>query len=121
MTADLDKRTGTDIITDLYNLTNDMVRQRDDADFLIEGVDRREKLMDEYDAYAREHPDEDQTEIKKMIREIIVLDKKIRASVTAHKVDVESKLAEAKNKQQLMGSYLNNMQSAAGSYMDYKK
>ncbi|MDR2932631.1 MAG: flagellar protein FliT [Oscillospiraceae bacterium] len=115
-----EERTGIMIITDLYNLTNSMVRQIGDSDYLVECVDKRQKLMDEYDAYKALHPDEDITEIKKVVKDILVMDQRINASLNTHKREVKEKLSGAQTQQKAMG-YASNYMSSSGSYMNYKK
>lgn len=120
MSSAAQDRTGLLIITDLYNLTTRMSRQTNDPDFLVESVEKRQALMDEYDAYKADHPDEDITEIKKLVKEIIAMDKKISSSLTYHQNDVKRKLSESQNKQRVMG-YGNQGTSSSGSLMNYSK
>ena len=115
-----DERTGRMIITDLYNLTSSMARQSSDPDFLMEGVEKRQALMDEYDAWRALHPDEDITEIKQMVKEILVMDKKINAALGTLRNSAKDQLTEAQSRQKAMSYAVGNV-SSSGSYMDYKK
>lgn len=125
MSKTVNERSGLAVISDLLDLTRRMA-ESEDADFLVDSVERRDKLMDEYDRlkvsspYAAEAIEKDKPEISRMIAEIIELDKRINQSLnalyTATKHDLEGANAGRK-----ILNYTNNAISASGSYMDYKK
>lgn len=118
MTA-ANERDALAIIQELYTLTEAMVQRTDDPDFLAESVERRQALMDEYDAYAKDHPELDKSSLKKLVSEILAMDEKINSSLIALKGVTKRKLMETKNRQRAM-EYGSNT-AAAGSFMNYSK
>lgn len=117
-------RNRLDIINELHNITKQMVNRRNDADFLIESVDRRQALMDEYDSTQQRKDDptsyEEQLEIRRVVKEIIKLDNIIADALDGHTKEAKKDLADS-NKQQQVLQYTNQAMSASGSYMDYRK
>lgn len=113
------ERDALTIIRELHDLTSDMVKRIDEPDFLVEGVEHRQALMDEYDAYSKEHPYLDKTSLKKLVSEVLAMDEKINSHLLAHKSGSKRKLIEIRSKQQTI-SYGTGT-AAAGSFMNYTK
>lgn len=118
-------RDGAAIFADLLALTNRMVEQRHDADFLIGGVDKREILLEEYRAWADANPDskaqyEQDSETRQMLEKILAMDKVITKALSDLKVEAQKEVAQS-NAQQKMIGYISGNISSSGSYMDYKK
>ncbi|MDL2232830.1 hypothetical protein LJC63_04525 [Ruminococcaceae bacterium OttesenSCG-928-L11] len=118
---DGESRTGIGIITDLFNLTNKMIRQLDDPDFLIESVNQRQVLMDEYDAWrgSNSNSPEEQDAIKGMIKEIVAMDQKINTTLTYHRNEAKKNLSENQNQQKVAG--YGNIGGLPGNHMNYSK
>lgn len=118
------KRGRMRIITELYELTKEMEQRRDDADFLILSVEKRQDLMDEYDILRLQNSDElderAEEELKRMVKEVIHMDAAIAAALEEHRRVSKKELAASNSQQKLMG-YMSGAISASGSYMDYKK
>lgn len=126
MNEHVKERGGLAIVFDLLSLTREMAEKRDDTDFLIESIDARERLMNEYDhlktanAYAQKALEKDKPQITGMIHEIIELDKTIDASLRAHHEKAKEDLKDSNSLKKVL-NYTNNAVSASGSYMDFKK
>jgi phage host-nuclease inhibitor protein Gam len=119
------ERSGLAIVEELLYVTRRMA-ESDDLDFIVEAIDRRGELMDEYDRlkatnrYFAEAAEKGRPQIRKLVAEIMKLDDIINKKLVEFR---ES------NKQDLQGSvaknrvlkYTNSAISAAGSYMDVKK
>ena len=125
MSADT-PRTKLAIMTELHQLTKMMLDNREESDFLILSVEKRQDLMDEYDAlelYQRgdaPQAETGQSEIKGMVQEMIKWDVTITEALKKHKIQSKASLATNTVQQKIMG-YTNQAMSASGSYMDYKK
>ena len=118
-------RAGLEILTDLLELTRSMLLKRQDANFLLESVDQRRLFMDEYDAFALQHPQEavriaSAPETKAVLEDIISMDVSIRKALEQHKADAKADVANSTSQQKVLG-YVANAISSTGSYMDYKK
>lgn len=113
-----------EIITTLYHLTCEMSERCNDADFLIQAVDKRQELMDCYNNITADEIDapteQSLLEIKRMVREIIRMDVTISATLEKHKSQAKGSLASSTNQNRMLG-YVNQAVSSSGSYMDYKK
>lgn len=125
MTTEL-PRTKLAIITELHELTKMMFDNCEESDFLILSVEKRQDLMDEYDALDLYHRDQaaptenEQKKIKELAQETIKLDSTINDALNKHKIASKESLATNTAKQKIMG-YTNQALSSSGSYMDYKK
>lgn len=113
------KCSGEDIIKLIYEITCEMNKKCDDAEFLMAGIEKRQSLMDEYDIYKQLHPENNREKLKEMVKEIIIMDKKISASLEAHRKDVKEKLTESKNKNKVLGYFTSTVVS--GRVMDFKQ
>lgn len=120
------ERTGLEIIAEMLSITRDMSGHLSDADYITDALDRRELLMIEYDAvtgatpYAEERTARDKPEIRRMIGEIMELDKTVNAALCAMRAEVKQEVASS-NAQKKVLNYTNQAISASGSYMDFKK
>lgn len=112
-------RTGLAIVTDLYNITDSMARRLDDPDFLIGGVEKRQSLMDEYDAYHRQHPEEDIGQVRQMVKEIVAMDQKIGSSLTRLKGEAKRKMVDIRSRQKSL-EYAEKA-APSGTFMNYTK
>lgn len=116
---------GLEMITELLNLTRKMSKS-DDADFLIEAVDKRSELMAKYDALKASDPEtaaaieKNKPEISEMINEIIELDKKINKSLFSMYHEAKAGLQNSTKNNKIL-NYTNQAISASGSYMDFKE
>jgi len=107
------------IITELHELTQDMVKRLEDPDYLVECVDKRQKLMDEFDAYEKANPaNVDKEKLKVLVGDIIVMDRKINASLEKHKRDTKGRLIDIKRQQQETDA---KATAPAGSFMKQSK
>jgi hypothetical protein len=118
-------RDGGAILDDLHILTTRMVEQRHDADFLIDGIERRQTLIDEYEDWAEVHPQEREgyertDKAKKLVEKILGMDQIISKTLSEFKAAAQQSVQSA-NTQQKVISYLNGSISSSGSYMDVKK
>ena len=118
-------RNGSAIVAELLTLTTRMLEQRHDADFLIEGVEQRQALIDEYDAWseaneAEKNAFERQPEAKSMVEKILGMDQVINKSLSDFKAEAQQNVRNSNAQQKVIG-YLGNAVSASGSYMDFKK
>lgn len=126
MSGAVKDRNGLEIITEMLALTREMSYKTDDADFLLASIERREQLMQEYDAvtsatlYAKEDAGRDKPEIKHMIDEIIELDKTINASLLSMRNEAKQQVTSS-NIQKKVLNYTNQAISSSGSYMDFKQ
>lgn len=123
MSSAVSTRGRVEVITELYELTKEMERRKDDADFLIASVEKRQGLMDEYDLLRQNTDDpgeEAKAEMGRMVKEVIGMDTAITAALEGHKKASKADLT-ASNRQQKVLGYVNQALSSSGSYMDYKK
>lgn len=117
-------RSKLEIVTEMLELTRRMLEKREDADFLIESIDKRQEFMDEYDqltvSAGGDLTAKEQDEIKRMIQEIIILDKTVNSALNRHMIVSKDALANSNNQKKVL-AYTNSALSSSGSYMDYKK
>ena len=114
-------RSAKELIEELLGLTRQMALKTGDVDFLLQGVDKRQTLMDELDKTTAGNPDSRKTpELRRMVDEIISLDKLITDAMINHREDAKKEVS-ASNQQKRILSYTNQAISSSGSYMDYKK
>lgn len=120
------QRTKLQIVTDLHAVTKQMLEQLDDPDFLIDAVDQRQDLMDEFDMLEISHPDlpalspQETATIKQLLQEIMGFDISIATALENHKSESKNALATSNQQQKMMG-YVNQSLSGSGSYMDFKE
>lgn len=115
---------GRKLIEELYLLTDSMVGQIHDADFLLAGVEDRQRLMDEYDAWAKQNQDAHAAlttdpQVRKSVDKILSLDQSIIKAMEEFKKEVQRDVSASSAQQKVMG-YLSNAISSSGSYMDFK-
>lgn len=113
------------ILDELYQLTNQMAEQRHNPDCLIECVEKRQALMDEYDALALAHPEEkvafeQGTAARELVAKMLTMDRVVAKALEEHKASAHKDVASA-NAQQKVLDYLGKAHSSGGSLMDYKK
>lgn len=113
------------IMEELLDLTKEMLLKEEDEEFLIESVDKRQILMDEYDLVdARDDiPELSPQELQRIsgiAQEIIKLDVQISNALERHKAKSKEELTASNSKQRILG-YVNQALSASGSYMDFRK
>jgi hypothetical protein len=113
-------RSAQTVIAELHSLTKTMVGHLDDPDYLAECMDKRQALMDEFDAYVCTHPDVDKSAFKRQISEILAMDERIGASLKQHRYTAKSKLGEAKRRQQA-AAYAASRGHSSGTFMNYAK
>ncbi|MDR2908395.1 MAG: hypothetical protein LBU86_00730 [Oscillospiraceae bacterium] len=118
-------RDGAAIIADLHLLTIRMAEQRHDADFLTDGVEKRQALIDEYQRWAGKHPEartafERTAEAKQAVEKILSMDQVITRALTEFKAEAQQNVKNANAQKKVMG-YLGGSISASGSYLDMKK
>ena len=110
-----------ELTEELLNLTRQMALKTDDVDFLLQGVDRRQALMDEFDKTTADDAEcRKNAELRRMVDEIISLDKVIGEALIGHREHTKQDVS-ASNQQKRILSYTNQAISSSGSYMDYKK
>ena len=124
MTTNSGQKDGLALMEELYLLTNQMVEQRHDADFLLEGVEKRQELMDAYDRWAQLAPTdrtafEKDPKARQTVDKILSMDQVIVKALEQLKLDVQKDSSAAKAQQKVIG-YLGNAISSSGSYMDVK-
>jgi esterase/lipase superfamily enzyme len=113
-------RSARAIIGDLHTLTKAMVGRLDDPDYLVESVEKREALMEEFDACIMAHPDVDKSAFARQISEILAMDERINASLKYLKNATKSKLNETKRRQQA-AAYTATQRHSSGTFMNYAK
>jgi len=114
-------RTRATVMAELLELTNKMVNKRKDADFLIEGVEKRQSLMDEFDTLpVDELTEQDIQVIKQSAKDILQKDKIINVELEQMQKESRQDLNASHNQQRVL-NYANNALANAGSYMDFKK
>jgi esterase/lipase superfamily enzyme len=113
-------RSARTIIDDLHTLTKAMVGRLDDPDYLVECVEKREALMNEFDACVLAHPDVDKRAFARQIGEILALDERITPSLKQLRNTAKSKLGETKRRQQA-AAYTASQRRSAGTFMNYAK
>jgi len=124
MTQDSAAKGGETFIQELYLLTARMLEQRHDADFLIEGIEGRQKLMDAYEKWAQQNPGlhaaiEKDANTRQTVDKILSMDQVIVKALEEFKQEVQKDASASKAQQKVMG-YLSNAISSSGSYMDVK-
>lgn len=122
MSSDIKKRTGLEIMADILSVTREMAGS-ENADFIVDSIDRRERLMAEYDGLKAASPDSierDRQKIDRVKAEIAQLDKEVLRTLNKLHSLVKDDLKTTNAQQKVMG-YTNQAMSASGSYMDYKK
>jgi len=118
-------RDGTAIIDDMHILTTSMMEQRHDPDFLIDGVEKRQVLIDEYDEWSNKYQEqravyERTPEAKTIVEKILGMDKVIAKTLGEFKTVAQQNVQNSNAQQKVIG-YLGGSISASGSYMDFKK
>lgn len=112
------------VMQELLIITKEMVRLRDDPEFLIQSVDKRQELIDEFEAMRAQDAsplsDEDLAETKRLAQEIAGMDGVITAALEGHRNLAKEKLVANANHRKVV-SYLNKTVSSSGNYMDFKK
>jgi hypothetical protein len=113
------------IVHDLYACTSDMMRYLEDADMLIELVEKRQALSDEFAArknsgeplYAS---DSVRAQAESYYAKINEMTPKIIKAMERHRDEAKTQLTSLKTNQRVL-RYTNSAISGSGSYMDYKK
>ena len=124
MSENIAQKEGQALMEELLQLTTTMVQQAGDADFLIEGVEKRQAIMDAYDEWAKQSPEshaalEKEPDTLKTVEQILSMDRVIVAALSAFKLEVQKDMTASKAQKKVMG-YLGNAISSSGSYMDVK-
>ena len=118
-----DTRTKMELANEMLALTKRMAQNLKDAEFLVDGVEKRQALMDAFDRITQEQesaaPPNPQM-LRTIFTEIQRLDTAITASLLQHREQAKARLANS-NQQNKVLAYTNNAMSASGSYMDYRK
>ena len=114
-----------DVVDDLYRLTVEMTLHLEDADYLIEHIDLREELADEYrrlcaggEPLYSSVQEKEQT--SDFLAQVAEMDKVIINAIERLRSDIKRRLSESKSNQRVL-NYTNAAISGSGSYMDYKK
>lgn len=113
---------GLDIMRELLKITREMSGS-EDTDFLIASLDRRDRLMQEYDSIKAASPEsieKDRKEIDLVKFEIMQFDKEVGKTFHKLQSQVKEDLKNNNSQKKVMG-YTNQAMSASGSYMDFKK
>lgn len=118
-------RDGAAIFSDFVTLTNRMVEQRHDADFLIDGVNKRQAMLEEYQAWAGANPDskaeyEQSPDTKQMLEKLLAMDKVITKALSELKNGAQKEVAASNAQKKVIGYIAGNI-SSSGSYLDMKK
>lgn len=114
-----------EIIVELLNLTRKMSKS-EDADFLVDAIDKRGELMAEYDALKTSSSDaaalieKNKPKISEAINEIMELDKKINKSLFSMYHESKTDLQNSTRNNKIL-NYTNQAISSSGSYMDFKE
>lgn len=114
-------RSKIEIMSQLHNLTKEMVDKKDDADFLIASVEKRQDLMTEYDQVVAMKLEDgsDADAIKRLVKDVIKMDQGIAVALTRHRDQSKQELSRSNNQQKVL-SYTNQAMSTSGSYMDFR-
>jgi len=108
------------IIGELFTLTKSMTARLDDPDYLIECVDRRQELMDEYDAFAKAFPEKaDREKLRGVVSEIVVMDRKINSALEKQRQQTRQQLTEIRSQQNAAQKKADSP-APAGSFMKQK-
>lgn len=113
---------GLDIMRELLNITREMAGS-EDTSFLIASLDRRDRLMEEYDrvkAASPESIEKDRKEIDRVKSEIARFDSEVGKTFHKLQSQVKEDLKNNNAQKKVMG-YTSQAMSASGSYMDFKK
>lgn len=127
MTGSPEYKDFADIVMDMYLLTNQMMEQRHQPDFLIEAVEKRQAMMDQYDRLAKQDPYrrkayEQDPKAKDTIRKIIEMDQTIARSLESHKASVHNNIANVVSQQKAQKKVLDYLGGPrSGSRMDYRE
>lgn len=118
-------RSRLDFLKQILDLTNRMTPQKDNVDFLLQTIDQRQELMDEYDRRQKQgdfppKTPEEKAQLQAVAREILELDKALATTLNAHKEEAKEQLSASNSQKKVLG-YINQAISSSGSYMDYKK
>lgn len=114
------ERNATSIMTQLHQLTREMMKKKDDADFLIKSVEDRQSLINEFEPMRSDLTEDEMNAMRTTIQEILEMDRSINAALENHRDTVKSQLKQSAGQQKIL-SYTNKALSSSGSYMDYKK
>ncbi|WRS26344.1 hypothetical protein U6B65_08255 [Oscillospiraceae bacterium MB08-C2-2] len=114
------------IVQNMFDLTCEMIGHLEDYEFLVDAIDRRQVLMDEFDR-VKNSPDflsgMDGTrtaEVSNMLSNMRDMDKTVIQALSRILLEAKKELAANNNQQKVMG-YMNNMVSSSGSYMNYSR
>lgn len=115
---------GAAFIEELFVLTDSMVQQIHDADFLLQGVEKRQTIIDAYDEWAKQNPEshvacEKDSNIRQVVDAILSMDRVIVKALEEFKDEVQKDAMASTSQKKVMG-YLGNAISSSGSYMDVK-
>ena len=118
-------RSAAELIDELYRITVEMTCKLDDADHLVESIDKRQELMDEY-SRRRENgevsfaTEAEQKRVAGVIAQISEMDKDIYSALEKLRDETKEKLGAAQSNRKVLG-YTDSAMSGPGSYMDIKK
>ena len=119
------ERSGLSIVEELLTLTRRMA-ESDDLDFIVEAIDRRGELMEEYDRlktanrYFAEAAERCRPQIKNLVGEIMKLDDVINKKLVEFRETTKQELQGSVAKNRVL-KYTNSAISSRGSYLDVKK
>ena len=118
------KRGLTDIMTDMLEHTREMLSQKDDADLVMDTIEKRSVLISEFDALIKNTPADEfallKPELHSMANEMLKMDGEIMASLQAMKESAKQDLKDSTQQNKVMG-YASKAISSSGSYLDYKE
>jgi len=115
-----------EILDDIYHLTNQMAEQRHNPDFLIECVDKRQALMDEYDALALVYPEEKKAfeqnpAARDRVAKMLVMDRAVAKALEEHRSSAHQDVASANARQKVLDYLGKSHYPSGGTRMDYRK
>jgi hypothetical protein len=119
------QRTAAEIVDELYRITVEMTCKPGDADFLIESIDKRQELMDEYDRRRNSGEvmfatKQEQEQSAGTIAKIAELDKSVFGALEKLRDETKQKLKTSQANRKVLG-YTDSAMSGPGSYMNIKK
>lgn len=118
-------KTAIEILRSLKFVTCGMQNNLNDPDFLIEGINTREKLAQEFNIIKNAKPDifytddAEKLEANDILAAVADMDKHISQAIMNHQKELKAKLADNKARRKVLNYNYSNQ--AGISHMDYRK
>jgi len=113
-----------DIMSDMLAFTQEMVSQKDNAELVMDMIEKRGVLIHKFDALMKDTPADEFERLKpglrRMAQQMLEMDSEIMVSLQAIKESAKQDLKDSAQQNKVM-NYASKAISSSGSYIDYKE